>query len=140
MVSNRQFYLEVMYMSDEARAFSQFSGWVDVSSEMNYLAIDSDKMVFQVVPNLYLTTNWGFGNIPIYCDLSQYDLKMTEKSGDGYFIRFHAIATTGIYDISLTVSPVGKVMLRMAKDNGEMLQFKGDLIPLNQSRLKAGFI
>jgi hypothetical protein len=123
MVTNRQFYLEVNFMSDESRAFSQSAGMIDVSSQMNYIAIDSNKIIMQVVPNTYLTTNWGIENLPIRG-----------------FIRFRTTGQIGEKDIFITVQPNGKADLRMVKNNGETLNFRGVLIPLNQSRITAIFL
>jgi predicted chitinase len=140
MVTNRQFYLEVNFMSDESRAFSQSAGMIDVSSQMNYIAIDSNKIIMQVVPNTYLTTNWGIENLPIRGTFLQYKLSKLEKSDEGYFIRFRTIGQIGGKDIFITVQPNGKADLRMVKNNGETLNFRGVLIPLNQSRITAIFL
>jgi hypothetical protein len=140
MITNRRFYLEVNFMSDESRAFSQSAGLVDVSSQMNYIAIDSNKIIMQVEPNTYLTTNWGIENLPIRDTFLQYKLSKPEKSDEGYFIRFRTTGQIGEKDIFITVQPNGKADLSMVKNNGETLNFRGVLIPLNQSRITAIFL
>lgn len=140
MVTDRRFYLEVNFMSDESGAFSQSAGLLDVHSQGNYIAIDSNKIIMQVEPNTYLNTNWGIGNMPIRGYFLQYKLSKSEKSGEGYFIRFHTIGRIGEKDIFITVSPSGKADLRMVKNNGETLNFSGVLIPLDQSRITADLL
>jgi hypothetical protein len=135
MVTNQRFYLEVNFMSDESRAFSQSAGLIDVRSQNNYIAIDSNKITMQVEPNTYLTTNWGIGNLPIRGNFLKYKLSKSEKSDKGYFISFHTSGRIGEKDIFITVSSSGKADLRMVKNNGETLKFSGVLIPLDQSRI-----
>jgi hypothetical protein len=138
MVTNRRFYLEVNFMSDESGAFSQSAGFIDVHSQGNYIAIDSNKIIMQVEPNTYLTTNWGIENMPIRGNFLQYKLNKSKKSDEGYFIRFHTTGRIGEKDIFITVSQSGKADLRMVVNNGETISFSGVLIPLDQSRITAG--
>ena len=140
MVTNRQFYLEVTYMSDQSRAFSQSAGMIDVSSQNNYIAIDSNKIIMQLEPDTYLKTNWGIENLPIRGNFIRYNFSKSEKSDEGYFIRFSTTGRFGEKDVFITVSPGGKADLRMVKNNGETLNFSGVLIPLNQSRITAGLL
>lgn len=140
MVTNRQFYLEVNFMSDQSRAFSQSSGMVDVSSQLNYIAIDSDKIVMQVEPNTYLTTNWGIENLPIRGTFLKYKLSKSEKSDKGYFIQFRTSGQIGDRNIYISVLPSGQTDLKIIKNNGETLNFRGVLIPLDQSRITANFL
>jgi len=137
MVTNHQFYLEVTYMSDQSRAFSQSSGMIDVSSQKNYIAIDSNKIIMQVEPNTYLTTNWGIENLPLRGNFLNYDLSKTEKSNEEYLIRFRTTGHIGDLAVTMTVSPTGKTELKMSHNNGETLTFRGVIIPLSQSRLSS---
>jgi hypothetical protein len=133
MVTNHQFYLEVTYMD----AHSQSNGMIDVSSQGNYIAIDSNKIIMQVEPNTYLTTNWGIDNLPKRGNFLQYDLSKAEKSNEGYFIRFRTTGPIGNVTVTMTVSPTGKTELKMSHNNGETLTFRGILIPLDQSRISS---
>lgn len=137
MVTNHQFFLNVTYMSDQSRAFSQSSGMIDVSSQNNYIAIDSNKIILQVEPNTYLTTNWGFENLPIRGNLIKYTSSKSEKTDVGYFISFRTSGDIGVLAITMTVSPIGKAQLKMSKNNGETLTFRGEIKPLDQSRLSS---
>jgi hypothetical protein len=137
MITNRRFCLEVNFMSDASRAFSQSTGLIDVRTQKNYIAIDSNKIIMQVEPSTYLTTNWGIGNTPVRGYFLQYKLSKSEKSDEGYIIRFHTTGRIGERDIYITVSPSGKADLRMVQNNGETLNFSGVLIPLDQSTITA---
>lgn len=135
MVTNHQFYLEINFMSDQSRAFSQSTGLIDVRSQMNYIAIDSNKIIMQLVPNTYLTTNWGIGSLPLRGTFLGYKLSKSEKSDGGYFIHFRTTGEIGNWDIYMKVSPSGMTDLRIAGNNGQTLNFRGVLIPLDQSRI-----
>jgi len=137
MVTNHQFYLEVTYMSDQSRAFSQSAGMIDVSSQNNYIAIDSNKIIMQVEPNAYLTTNWGIGNLPLRGNFVKYTSSKSEKADEGYFIRFNTSGQIGNLFVTMTVSLVGKTELKMSVNNGQTLTFRGVIIPLEQSRLSS---
>jgi hypothetical protein len=137
MVTNHQFYLEVTFMSDRSKAFSQSSGMIDVSSQKNYIAIDSNKIIMQVEPNTYLTTNWGIDNLPKRGNFLHYDLSKAEKTDEGYFIRFNTTGDIGNLAVTMTVLPTGQSELKMLGNNGSALTFRGILIPLNQSRISS---
>jgi len=137
MVTNHQFYLEVTYMSDQSRAFSQSAGMIDVSSQNNYIAIDSNKIIMQVEPNTYLTTNWGIENLPVRGNFLKYTSSKSEKTDEGYLIRFSTSGHIGDLSVTMTVSPIGKTELKMSQNNGQTLTFRGVIIPLNQSRLSS---
>jgi Domain of unknown function (DUF4251) len=138
MVTKHRFYLEINFMSDASRAFSQFAGLIDVRCQKNYIAIDSNKIIMQVEPNTYLTTIWCIENLPIRGNFLHYKSSKSEKSNKDYFVCFHRSGRFGEKDIFITVSPSGKADLRIVKNNGETLNFSGVLIPLDQSRITAG--
>jgi hypothetical protein len=133
MVTNHQFYLEVTHMD----ANSQSNGMIDVRSQGNYIAIDSNKIIMQVEPNTYLTTNWGIGNLPLRGNLIKYTSSKSEKSDKGYFISFSTSGNIGTKSITMTVSRMGKTELKMSVINGQTLSFRGIIIPLDQSRLSS---
>lgn len=140
MVTNHQFYLEVTYMSDQSRAFSQSAGMIDVSSQNNYIAIDSNKIILQVEPNTYLSTNWGFENLPVRGNFIRYNSIKSKKTDEGYFIRFNTSGHIGDLAVTMTVSPLGKTELKMSHNNGQTLTFRGVIIPLDQSRLSKSLL
>jgi hypothetical protein len=140
MVNNQQFCLEINFMSDQSRAFSQSAGLVEVSSELNYLAIDSSKITMQMTPNTYLTTNWGIGNQPVRGTYLHYKISKSKKSNKGYFVSFRTDPQFGSHDVYITISPNGNTDLRIINNRGEELNFRGVLTPLDQSRINAIFL
>jgi hypothetical protein len=131
MIADHQFILEVTFMSDQSRAFSQSAGMTDTRSQNNYIAIDSNKIMVQVEPNTYLATNWGFQNLPLRGNISTYTSSKSEKSDEGYFIRFRTSGQIGELSASMTVSAVGNTELKISKIDGETLTFRGVIKPLD---------
>jgi hypothetical protein len=136
MVANHQFFLEVTFMSDQS---TLSAGMIDVRSQNNYIAVDADKILLQVEPNTYLTTNWGFTNTPVRGTCLKYKSVKSEKDG-GYYIRFNTSGHIGVLSVTMNVSPSGHTELKLLKVNGESLTFQGTLKPLEQSRISAEVI
>jgi len=132
MVTNQEFYLEVTYMSN-----SQDRAMKEVSSQMNYLAINSDKITLQIEPNNVLSSNWFSDNLPKRGTVTNYKLSNPEKSTEGYHIQFQTLGEF-VFDITMTVSLSGKTELIIRKPtNSETLTFRGNLIPLDQTRFSS---
>lgn len=140
MVNNHQFYFEITFMNQSTYAFDQSGGWVDVSGKRNYMAIDSNKIVLQLEPSVYLTTNWGIDYLPKTGTLLPLSFKKLEKSGNGYLLRFRTAGQIGDLELTFNVSTSGKTLVLMGKNNGEKLQFRGVIIPFEQSRMHAGVL
>jgi len=135
MVTNQEFYLEVTYMSN-----SQDRAMKEVSSQMNYLAINSDKIILQIDTNNVISSNWFSDNLPKRGTVTNYKLSKPEKSTEGYHIQFQ---TSGEFatEITMTVSLSGKTELIVRKQtNSETLTFRGTLIPLDQTRISSSFL
>lgn len=132
MVTNQEFYLEVNYMSN-----SQDRAMKEVGYQMNYLAINSDKIVLQIEPNNVIASNWFSDYLPKRGTVTNYKLSKTEKSADGYHIQFQTLGEFA-FDISMTVSSSGKAELIIKKQtNNETLTFRGNILPLDQTRFSS---
>ena len=132
MVTNQEFYLEVTFMSN-----SQDRAMNEVSSQMNYLAIDAEKIILQIEPNNVITSNWFNDNLPQRGTVTNYKLTKPEKSTEGYHIQFQTFGEFAS-DITMTVSLSGKTELIIRKPtNSETLTFRGTLIPLDQTRFSS---
>jgi hypothetical protein len=140
MIVSRQFIIEVSSRSDQSRAFSQSTGWSEVSSLQNYIAINIDKISLLMERNSDPAKSLDNENFSRNGTFTQYELTKMPKSEEGYIIRFHTDGRIGSYDITMNVSPSGKADLKMEANNGVTLYFRGVLVSLDQSRIKPSFI
>lgn len=140
MVINHRFYLEINFISDRSGAFSQSAGLTDVSRQKNYFALDSNKIVLRLEPKNSYSTNFGYGSMPVRGNFVQYKYSKSEKPGEGYFVQFNTSGQFGATDVTMTILPNGNTDLRINGNNGQTLFFRGVLIPLDQSMIRAAFL
>lgn len=140
MIINRQFILEVNFMSDQSGNLLNTAELLNVSSSRNYIAINLNKIVLQLETNNYQTSNWPFNNFPLNGTFSQYEMQKLVKTSEGYVLKFHTDGRIGTYDITFNVLANGKTDLKMEANNGVTLHLRGVLVPLNKSRIKPIFI
>jgi hypothetical protein len=134
MVSDQQFYFDVTSMSGQYRAYSQSAGTIEMSSQRNYIAIDSNKLLMQLAPNTISNTNWGKEILPVRGSLLQYQFT---KSDTGFLIHSFTTGEVGESEFTINVSPMGSAVLRILKVNGGTLVLRGTLMPLDQTRISA---
>jgi|WetSurMetagenome_2_1015567.scaffolds.fasta_scaffold228358_2 hypothetical protein len=140
MIISRQFIFEVSSMNDQSMNYLNTAAWIELSSSLNYIALNSDKLVLQLETNSYQTSNWPFDNFPLNGSTSLYDAQKMKSSDEGYIVKFHTDGRVGIYNVTLNISYNGKADLRMVQNNGVSLKFKGVVVPLSQSRIRPIFI
>ena len=135
MIMSRQFILEVNYRSNQYG-----NQKYNLSSSLNYFAVNLNKIVLQLETNENQPYDWPFSNFPAYGNYSKYEIqKLVSKSG-GYVLKFLATGQIGTYYITINVSANGKTDLRMQANDGVTLLLRGVLVPLNKSRIKPLFI
>jgi hypothetical protein len=140
MILNKQFILEVSFIKDQSGNLLNTPARIDVSSSMNYIAIDLNKIVLRLEPNTYQTSNWPFNDFAVNGTISKYSFEEFKKPDEGYIIRFHTDGRIGTYDFTYKTSANGKAALKIESNNGITLSFEGVIVPLNQSRIKPMFI
>lgn len=140
MIVNRQFVLEVNFISDQSGNLLNTAEQIGVSSSLNYIAINVNKIVLQLETNAHQTSNWPFDDFPLNGTFSQYEIQKLIKTSEGYVFRFHTDGRIGTYNFTFNVSTDGKTDLKMEANNGVSLHLRGVLVPLNKSRIKPVFI
>jgi hypothetical protein len=140
MILTRQFILEVNFVRDQSGNLLNTAARINVSSSLNYLAINLNKVVLQLAPSQYQTSNWPFGDFALNGVISQYNFRELKKPDEGYIVRYHTDGRIGTYDITYNISSDGKTTLRLESNNGITLNFEGIIVPLNKSRIKPVFI
>jgi hypothetical protein len=140
MILNQQFILEVNFLKDQSGNLLKTATRLDVSSTQNYIAINLNKVVLQLAPSQYQTSNWPFDDFPMNGVISQYTFREFKKPDEGYVVRFHTNGRIGTYDFTYNILSSGKTTLKMESNMGVSLNFEGVIVPLNKSRIKPVFI
>ena len=130
MVEYRQFVLE----ADQLR--NKRGNTVNVSSMINFIALDSIHGVIQIGSNHYVGMN-GVGGITIEGSISNYKSTRNEKNGV-YSISYMVRSTTGTYDVRLSVFPSGKADATVSSIWPGRLNYIGLLVPPAASRVYKG--
>jgi len=140
MILNRQFILEVNFIRDQSGNLLNTAARINVSSSLNYIAINLNKVVLQLAASQYQTSNWPFGDFALNGVISQYSFRELKKSDEGYIVRYHTDGRIGTYDVTYNIASNGKTTLRLESNNGINLNIEGIILPLNKSRVKPVFI
>jgi hypothetical protein len=131
MIESRQFVLLAdNIQSRQGRTFP-------VSSNINFVLVDSNEAVFQFGSVRLIGIN-GIGGITVEGKITYYDVKKYEKSG-AYYIKMTISTSTGFYDIKFNISSTGvadaEVESTMA---GGGFSYLGRIVPAHQSRYYKG--
>jgi len=140
LILNRQFILEVNFIKDQSGNLLNTAARVNVSSSQNYIAINMNKVVLQLAPSQYQTSNWPFGDFALNGVISQYSFRELKRPDEGYIVRYHTDGRIGTYDITYNIAPNGKATLRLESNSGINFNLEGIILPLNKSKVKPVFI
>jgi hypothetical protein len=134
MIETRRFCMQIN-SKDEGQ------GWNGISSQMNYLALDSNRYLFQMEPDYATASSWGLTGLPVYGTFSDYSLQITGKHKDAHVLRLRATEHTGrSYDATIFITPSGYVTVQLNRLNGATLKLKGVMVPLDDSRFDPNLI
>jgi hypothetical protein len=131
MVNIRRFVLEADYLSN------QYGSRVVVSSNLNFIIVDSTKGTIQTASISGVGGPNMMGGITADGNITQYELTTLPKKR-GYSIRMMIMTSVGMYDIFLTVSTDGSASATLGGNWGGKLNFHGNLVPLALSRVYKG--
>ncbi len=130
MVIHKQFVLEADQLRDRRGNLAQ------VSSMINFVAVDSIHGVIQVGSNYYVGMN-GVGGITVEGPVSNYEFKYNEKNGS-HNINFNIRSYSGAYDVSMIVSADGRTTATISSSWPGRLSYIGTLVPPAISRVYKG--
>jgi hypothetical protein len=131
MVEHRQFVLEANYLSN------QTGERVFVNNRLNFIVIDSSKIVIQLGSNSGIGAN-GVGGITADGTISTFDVKKTGKTQNSYSIHVYTMTHIGSYDVFFDISPSGNADASVSGTTRGKLNYHGKLVPLKQSRVYKG--
>jgi hypothetical protein len=132
MVNQRKFVLEANTISNQTGERRQ------VSSSINFIAIDSNKITIQLASMSGIGGYNGMGGITADGTISMFKITRHGKKSNGYNIQVLAMTSIGTYDIFFSVSPNSNADASIGGSWGGKLNYHGYLIPLGKSKIFKG--
>jgi hypothetical protein len=132
MVANKKFVLEANTVSN------QTGERLVVSSSINFIAIDSNKITIQLASMSGIGGYNGMGGITADGTISQFKISRVGKKSSGYSIQLLAMTSIGTYDIFFSVSSNSNADARIGGSWGGKLNYHGYLVPLEKSKVFKG--
>jgi hypothetical protein len=132
MVNNRKFVLEANQISN------QTGERIQVSSRINFIAIDSNRITIQLANMSGVGGYNGMGGITADGTISQFKVGKIGKKNNGYTIQVLAMTSIGSYDIFFSVSPNSYADATIGGNWNGKLNYHGFLIPLQKSKIFKG--
>jgi hypothetical protein len=130
VLENRTFVLEADYLSDK------YGQRVPVTSGLNFVMVDSSQATLQVGNVAGYGPN-GVGGVTADGSVSDYDLDVNEKK-KSFTISMNIMSSLGIYDVTMFVSASGNTTATISGLRGGKLNYHGDIVPLELSRVYKG--
>lgn len=130
MVENQRFVLEANRLRDKR------GNMVNVSSSINFIAVDSLNGVLQVGSNAYVGLN-GVGGITEEGTVSNYSYTFNEKNGT-YNVKYFIRSPGGNYDVQMVAYSNGRADATVSSTWPGRLTYSGFLIPPGTSRVWKG--
>jgi hypothetical protein len=132
MVTNKKFVLEANTISN------QTGERYPVSSRINFIAIDSNKITIQLASMSGIGGYNGMGGITTDGTISKFTITKLGKKSNGYTIQVFVMTAIGSYDIFFSVSPNSNADATIGGTWGGKLNYHGFLIPLEKSKIFKG--
>ncbi|MGW8316776.1 MAG: DUF4251 domain-containing protein [Bacteroidales bacterium] len=130
MVEHKRFVLEANQLRDKR------GNMVNVSSNLNFVAVDSISGVLQIGNNAYVGLN-GVGGITEEGSVSGYEYSLNEKNGS-YNVKYFLRSPGGTYDVQMVVHSSGRADATISSTWPGRLTYSGFLIPPGASRVWKG--
>jgi hypothetical protein len=132
MVQNKKFVLEAYAVSNQTGERYQ------VSSNINFIAVDSNKITIQLASMSGIGGYNGMGGITADGTISQFKITKLGKKSNSYSIQVLAMTSIGSYDIFFNVSSNSNADASIGGSWGGKLNYHGFLIPLAKSKIFKG--
>jgi hypothetical protein len=129
MVQYRKFVLEANYLSN------QRGERIIVSSNINFIAVDSNRITIQLA-SVTGVGGWnGMGGVTTDGTISKFEIKKSGRSRDVYTIQIYTMTRLGSYDILFTITPSGNADASIGGSWSGKLNYHGYLVPLHKSKV-----
>lgn len=123
----------------EANQLTSKSGQtVNVSSNLNFIAIETDEAFVQI-GNLMTYGYNGVGGVSVKGDIKKYSCKKSSKNGS-YFIMISVSSPLGSFDISINANSTGDMVRATVQGTttGGEINYSGKIVPVSQSSVYKG--
>ncbi len=130
LVDSMDFVLEADYLG------TRWGDKYPVSSQLNFISIDSTHVVIQVGSDRRIGRN-GVGGATAEGDISNLKVKKNDKSGSLY-LSMTTMTNLGIYDISMTINGNGYAEATLSGFTSQKLVYYGQLVKRENSRIYQG--
>ncbi|MBN1145013.1 MAG: DUF4251 domain-containing protein [Bacteroidales bacterium] len=133
MIQQKKFVLEADYIS------TQTGRRVIVNGQLNFIRVDSSRIIIQIAPNTVMFGSNGLGGITADGLINKWELKRFGKNQQLYSINLSVYFTrAGYYDIVLTVNPNGSTQAVLSGPDAAKIMFYGRLIDIRKSKVFKG--
>jgi hypothetical protein len=130
MVENRDFVLEADRLQD------RYGNLANVSSTINFVAVDSATAIIQIGSNLRFGPN-GVGGVTAKGKISNWKLVEHQKQ-KSFSLSFNVMTSIGIYDLYFMITPSNSSTVRLTSLRAGELTFIGSMVPYSESGVFEG--
>ncbi|HEX2395180.1 MAG TPA: DUF4251 domain-containing protein [Bacteroidales bacterium] len=132
LIENRKFVLEADFLSN------QTGNRIIVNNLINFIIIDSSKIVIQTASTTGLGGYNGMGGVTTRGNITSYEVKKTGRNASVYYIRLLANTSIGPYDIFFNISPNSSTDATISGIRAGKLNYHGVIKPLESSKVFKG--
>ncbi|WP_163714329.1 DUF4251 domain-containing protein [Mangrovibacterium lignilyticum] len=137
MIAVTQAIDSLTFVVEADRLQSKAGRTINVSSNLNFIAVDHESAFIQIGSNAAIGSN-GVGGVSVDSKVTKIDIDKNEKRGS-YLIRMTCMSSAGIFDISISSNSDGQAVSATIGGNwGGKLTYQGKLVPLKQSTVYKG--
>lgn len=130
MLENKDFVLESFALQN------RYGYRIEVSSNLNFVAVDSTEAIIQIGSNYRLGPN-GVGGVTARGPITKWNLKEDPKT-KSFNLQLTVMTKIGFYDLSLNISADGRADALLTGLSSGRLTFNGNLVPWQESSVYVG--
>ena len=130
MLDNKDFVLE---------SFALQNRWgyrFEVSSNINFVAVDSTEAIIQIGSNYRIGAN-GVGGVTARGPITKWNLKENPKT-KSFNLQMTVMTKIGFYDLNLNISADGRADALLTGLGSGRLTFDGNMVPWQDSSVYVG--
>ncbi len=130
MLENRDFVLQTDYLQD------RYGNRFFVSSNINFVAVDSTMATIQVGSNFRMGPN-GVGGVTAKGEITKWELTANDKNKT-FGLSINVMTPIGIYDLYFSIGASGGGTATLTGLSSGRLTFDGNLVPWENSSVYVG--
>lgn len=130
VLESKQFVLEARWLGN------QYGERIPVTSNINFIMVDSSRAVIQVGSNSGLGSN-GVGGITTDGQLTSWELNSNDKK-NSFNLRMNITTNLGMYDVLMNISADGNATATLKGLRRGQLVYTGSIVPMADSYVYQG--